>query len=421
MSEYGVQDDGTFRKKPVDQIREDAKESVANAMGWDVSQQQENPAMEIVDALSIELARQWDASEASYYASFYEDTFGEQLDKQLALAGFSRLRLRAATGEVTFSRDDVAPRDIDIPQGTVVTTPRTETRPPIPFETTESATIFAGDSEATEVPIEALKPWQTELDEEWLGEETNVQSDTITRFEDPISGVDSVTNPLPTGDTSEGFVQGRDEESDAAFKLRYENTLAEGGVSTPDAMQSSIFRFDEGIESVRVEEVRNTDDGYGPEVTVLAPTVGDDVIAQAVYESRGAGLESFGAESGTATTDDGRDKTESFERATRETIYVDATLTTSDTYPDDGETRIENNIIRFIGGEAHDGINYPGLEIGEDVVFDQVKKRIMEVRGVVSADVTIGTADDPTASDDIAIANLEVAMTGIDEIDLTEV
>ena len=260
MTEYGVQDDGTFDRKPVDQIIEDKKRNFLDSLGEDKELRQSSPVKQIIDANAIEIGRLWQALESVYFAGFYEDSFGTQLDKQLALAGFSRIPSRSATGEAEFSREDPADGDISISSGTVVTTSRTETRPPIPFETSEGVILEEGETSVT-AEIEALKPWQTELSEEWLGEETNVDADTITRFEDPVPGVDEVTNPKATGDEEEGFVSGRDRETDAEFKLRYENSLAEGGSSTPEAIKSIVFNAADDVRSVKVEEVRDPDSG----------------------------------------------------------------------------------------------------------------------------------------------------------------
>jgi hypothetical protein len=59
---------------------------------------------------------------------------------------------------------------------------------------------------------------------------------------------------------------------------------------------------------------------------------------------------------------------------------------------------------------------YPGLEIADDIIFDQVFRRIMEVQGVVEADMKIGTSSTSLGTENIDISNLEAATTGLDEI-----
>lgn len=413
-TEYGVQDDGTFRRKYVDEIRDSSKRTFKNTAGEDIKFRPGSPQQAIINILAQEAAHQWMALEAVYYAGSFEDASGEALDKQLALAGFARRPARSATGEVVFRRNSPAPDDISIDEGTIVTTRRTETRPPIPFETTAEVILEAGETEVT-APIEARKPWESDLDEEWLGEETNVAAGEISRFGDPVSGVDEVENVLPTGDEEEGFQEGRDRESDAEFRLRYQNTFAEAGAATVPAIRASMFNADEGIESVDVEEIREEGVGYGVNVTVLAPEVDDDDIAQAVLESRGGGLESFGDEQGIAL-DDGDEKVERFDRATEVTIHVEAELTVGETFPEDGQSEITDRIIRYIGGTASDDISYPGLEIAEDVVYDQIFRRVMETRGVVMADVTIGVDPADLGEQNITVGEAEAAMTGIEEV-----
>ena len=414
---YGVQPDGTFNKKDVLDIRDDMEQTFKQTISQDISLRPNSPYQQIIDATSIELAAQWDAAEDAHYSSFYQDASGEALDKQLALAGFSREVLRPATGEVTFSRGSPADSNITISSGTRVTTQPTETKPAIPFETQETATIQQGDTEVTGVLIKALAPWQTNIAEKWLGDETNVAANSITEFANPVSGVDAVTNPKATGRTGDrDFQDGQDSESDAEFKLRYENALAEGGVSTVPAMESSIFRFDDRIEEARVSQVRDSTQGYGPKVTVHAPdlrgtTDGPDIIAQAIFESRAAGLESFGTESGTAQSEDGKEYTENYNYATSVTVEVDVTLTTTDRYPSDGSEQIKNSLVRFIGGTDLDGVAFPGLDIGVDVIHDQVKKRCLNLPGVVEADVLIGEQGTTLGTTNITIGNLEVPTT----------
>lgn len=417
-SEYGIQPDGSLRRPHVDDLRDRLERTFKNAAGEGIELNQGSPQQQMIDMAAQEFAHHWMALEEVYYAGFYQDASGEALDKQLALAGFTRIPARSATGEVVFSRESPAPDDITIQAETVVTTRRTETRPPIPFETTEEVILSEGDTEVT-APIEALKPWQSELNEQWLGEESNVTADTITRFEDLVGGIDDVTNPEPTGDEDLGYVSGRDRETDPEFRLRYQNSLADGGAATVRAIRAQVFNSDERIRSVGVDEVRNPDQGeFGVRVTVLAPDVDDTTIALAIADSRAGGLDSFGTESATVTVD-GDEKTESFDRAERVSVYVEADLTTSETFPEDGSEEITDRLVRYVGGTASDGIHYPGeLEVGDDVIFDQIFRRVMETRGVIEADVAIGTDPAALAEDNLAMGDDQAAMTGIDEVTL---
>ena len=417
-TDYGIQDDGSFDRKHVDQIIEDLEQHFKNAAGEDIEVRQASPQKQLLDAFAIELGYQWMALEEVYYATFFEDASGEALDKQLALAGFTRRPAQSATGEVTFKRDSPAPDDITIDEGTEVTTRRSDTRPAIPFETTEEVILGEGETEVT-APIEAKKAWETDLDEEWLGEETNVSAGEICQFGDPIGGIDDVENELATGDEEEGFQAGRDRESDPEFRLRYQNSLAEGGAATLRNIEAAVFNADDEIKSVSAEEVRDSDAGdYGVQVTVLAPDVGDETIGEAIGESRAGGLDSFGDEEVTVTID-GEEKTEFFDRADRVDVHIDAELTVSDTFPEDGEEEIADRIIRYIGGTASDDIAYPGeLEIGDDVIYDQIFRRVMETQGVIMADLQIGTDEDDLSDENIEIADDEAAITGTDEVSI---
>lgn len=420
---YGMTEDGRFDKKDVADIRADLARHVESELDSTVSLRQNSPVQQLIDAFAVEISRQWDAAEASYYASFFEDATGDQLDKQLAIAGFSREPLRPAEGVVIFSRSTPAPRDLQIPAGTRVRVPETQTRPNIPFETRESARIFKDEQQSDEVPIEGLSPFQITQQPvgSKIGESSNVGANEITEIVDAISGVESVNNPVGTGTQGrEEFQDGRDRENDANFKLRYITNRQQQGVSTLAAVEANVFEFDEDIVSVRAIEVYDeANNDYGVRVAVLATGVPDETIAQAVFESRAAGVDSFGNQSGVATFDDGRTQVENFDRADAAEIYIDVTLTLAETYPEDGGTRVEDNVIRFIGGEANSGILYPGLEIGDDVIFDQVKQRIMQVRGVRSADVTIGRSDNPTGKTNVSIGNLEAPRTDDQKISLS--
>ena len=408
--EYGVQDDGSFKKKPVDVIREEVKQDFKNEIGTDIELRPSSPIIQVINAAAIELSKQWNALESVYYVGFFEDTFGQQLDKQLALAGFQRKPLRGATGVVEFTVETPPGRIIDIPEGTVIEAPSTKTRPRIPFRTIESASIGASDTSSGEVEIAAVAPWETDVDSEYLGEATNLSADTITQFANAQPDLDAVTNPVATGTGRTEFTEGRDKETDAEFKNRYLASFAEAGDATPDAVNAQVFNADPNIQSVKVTEIHDpTADDYGVKVSVLAPNAADDTIAQAVYDSRAAGLESFGSNSGTAIDDDGEEHIEKFERANKQPIEIEIGLTTDSSFPSDGETQIKNRLVRYIGGEDTEGVSFPGNGIGENVVFDQVFRRIINQQGVVELTLNMGEKDTTLDKDNVPIGDLEAA------------
>lgn len=421
---YGVQDDGTFERKHIDDVQDSLVEKLREEAGEDIDLKQSSPVKQLLDTVAIEVAGLWEAAEENYYASYYEDAFGDQLDKLLALAGMSRIPRRPATGEVEFRADPPNATDKTIPKGTVVTTEPTDSTPAIPFETVEQATLPAGQKAVT-VPVEAREPWETDVDETWLGEKTNVAANTITRLTEPLSGIDSVTNPQPTGDTDLGFVAGRDRETDAEFKLRYENTFAKAGDATMNAVRSEIFNAADDVVNVKMEEnttmTDETDSGGLPPKSFRATVLGGspDDIAQAILDSRPAGVRSYGSQSGTAETADGVTKTEYFERATQTDVYADVTVTAASTFPQDGPARIRDAVVRYVGGTDSEGLSFSGTGIGEDVIYDQVFAAVMSVTGVEQADVTLGTADNPTGTGNVSVGRTSVARTDSAWLDVT--
>lgn len=421
---YGVQDDGTFERKHIDDVQDSLVNKLRQEAGENVDLKQSSPVKQLLDTVAIEVAGLWEAAEENYYATYYQDAFGDQLDKLLSIAGMSRIPRRAATGEVQFHTDAPNNTDKAIPKGIEVTTKPTGDVPAIPFKTVEPATLSEGEQNVL-VSVEAKKPWETNVEETWLGEATNLAPDSLTQLTEPLSGVDSVTNPKPTGDTDDGFVEGRDRETDAEFKLRYENTFAKSGDATLDAVRSEIFNASSEVVNVHVEEnVTTTDetdaDGLPPKSFRATVLGGDeDDIAQAILDSRPAGIQSYGDQSGTAETTDGTAKSESFQRATQTDVHADLTVTTTNTFPADGATQIRDHLVHYVGGEDSSGLAVSGTEIGEDVIYDQVFAAVMQVTGVREVDLTLGTEASPTSTSNVSVPATNVARTDTDWLDVT--
>lgn len=105
-----------------------------------------------------------------------------------------------ASGDVTFSRPGTI-GSLAIPIGTVIAGSDEEGR--IQYRTTAAATILAGNTDVTGVPVVALV----------AGTRGNLAAGQIVSLVTRIPGLTGVTNP-------NGFTNGRDRESDANFRAR---------------------------------------------------------------------------------------------------------------------------------------------------------------------------------------------------------
>lgn len=385
-----------------------------------------SPHRELLDLNIYELGAQWDALEGVYDAMGLESATGAALDHLLAFAGFYRRPRQGATGEVTFytAGKQAAGEDLTIPAGTTVTTEATETKPAIPFRTTEVATLKQGNISVSKVPIRALKPWETEVDDAWLGEETNVDIGVIRRIADPLSGVGTVENEYPTGGdgtrddgTAYDFQAGRDRETDPELKQRYKTSLAQGGNASLAAIRDTVQDVP-GVDSTEVVEVIDADTN-GFRLTVVGGENQD--IADTITATRSAGIESVGSTS-VQTTVDGDTYTESFDRGTEIPIYINAELYHDGALPSDASTQIKDSIKRYIGGsETSNGVFYEGTGIGEDVSWlSTVAAALHPLESIYDkATFYMGTSTSPTTETDVTISSSEYATVISDSITLT--
>lgn len=429
---FGVQDDtGEFQRKKLQQIERDIVQRARQELDEDVELSQGSPIKQLFDVVVLESERFWKVLEDVYYSAYYEDAYGKQLDRLLSLAMLERIPRRVATGEVVFGVNGAANDfDVTIPRGTRVSTEPTDDKPAIPFITTDAAVLEAGASQTDLVPVRAAEPWECDLSADWLGSETNVAANTITNFINPIDGVDTVTNPHPTGaysfEEDYDYQRGRDRETDAEFRNRYEETLGENAAATLDAIRANV-KNDPGVDAAFIEEnvtmEDRTDEGGLPpksfRLTVLGGFRND--IAQRIVESRPAGISSHGDIEGKAYTDDGEERTEYFDRATEIPVYVDVSVTTNQNFPDDGTKRIESAIIEYVGGTTADQTEHEGATMGEDIVYDLVYQAAMSVQGVFRAEVYMDTDEDDgiTSTADISVGKKEFARTSPGRINVT--
>lgn len=229
---------------------------------------------------------------------------------------------------------------------------------------------------------------------------------TLTVIAQPVTGWNTITN-------AEDATPGSDEESIEDLRARREASLSLAGSATVDAIRADVLAV-EGVLQVLVEE--NTTDAT---VGALPPhsfrvvvwdgdpgAADDDEIAQAIHNTRPAGIAAVGAESGTAVQTDGATVTIAFERAVGVDIYIDVGVVS--------ELGVSGDAVTAAILAA------APTRLGEDVIVNRIGAAAFSVAGVDDTDfVEVGTAPSPAGTSNISITNTQIALFDSSRITVT--
>ncbi len=396
---FGLGPDGFTRKKYAD-IVADMEARARNLFGENVNLSERSPLGIFIKIIAWSIALLWELAEAVYYSAFIDTSEGTSLDYACKYAGIARKPAKKAS--VTPSGDPAYVKFTGDAGTTVAQGKRVATEDGVEFETLEEVTLdAAGEAYPKVQAVEA-------------GEQGNVPANTITVIINPQAGLSSVTNP-------EEITGGQDEETDAELRQRYYDSLAKGGSSTVESIKAALLEVD-GVKDVVINEndTINTVDGIPPksfEVLVYGGT--DNDVAQAIFNSKSAGIQSYGSTTVDITDSMGKVHTIGFTRPIFKDIYVDVTLTTNENFPVDGKTQVQTEIIKYIGGTDANAEAHDGLGLGEDVIHYKVIAACSNVPGITDLTVQIGFAADALGTANLAIASNEVAQTNTTKVTVT--
>ncbi|MCP4967376.1 MAG: hypothetical protein GY926_19360 [bacterium] len=231
---------------------------------------------------------------------------------------------------------------------------------------------------------------------------TTIVEGSTWELSNPISGVDGVLN------TADGLT-GQNDETDPEYRTRIRSSVVFGDAT------AAVLALD-GVTFARTYE-NDTDavDGEGrPAHSIEAVVLGgdDDEIAQAIWDSRRQGIQTFGSESGTATDSAGASHTMYFNRVTQTTVYVDAIVTQGEDWPAAGSplVDIETAIV--------DAVN--ALTVGQDVSPARLVNAIYDaVPQVADAALEIDTITPPVATSTLSIGIRQTASTTAAEVNVS--
>jgi len=161
---------------------------------------------------------------------------GSDLDSWMADFSLTRLGASLAVGEATFSRTVTGLATI-IPVGALVRTAdgsrdftvRADADH-LAYDATRNGYRLLAEQATIAVPVQAVQS----------GGGGNILAGTLTQLASAIPGIDAVTNPAP-------MAGGRDAESDAAFRLRFQDYLDTRSRATTRAVAYAIAQVQQGL------------------------------------------------------------------------------------------------------------------------------------------------------------------------------
>ena len=230
----------------------------------------------IVESIVSEMDMQNYQISNTYDAMIIDKASGEDLDRLITILAVTRNIATKCKGVIRFGRTSPATDDIVIPGGSKVSTRIDTSGNTIEFVTTDAHILKQGDT-YVDSDIEAV-----------VAGFTSVGVNTLIRMNNPIMGIDFVTNPS-------AVTGGTDSESDESLRARAKLALAGLGKSTHDALESAVSSID-GVISVLI-----LDQNRGPgtvDISVVStqtpvPSELTARIEAVIAENKAAGIDAL--------------------------------------------------------------------------------------------------------------------------------
>lgn len=259
-----------------------------------------------------------------------------------------------------------------------------------------------GDTGTATVPVQAFN----------AGEEYNTGPGTITIIVNPTDGITAITNPAAVDG-------GRGRETDEQFRDRYEVSVDYAGGVNIDAIVAEILQTVEGVSSALGYE-NDTDEvnelGLPPH-SIEAVVYGglDTDIAEAIFRRKAGGIQTYGNTVVPVISASEQSIDIHFSRPSPVPVWFRLTnLVTTAAFPLDGNQRIKQALIEYIGGDVTGG-----LGIGTSVIYMTLPAVILAVDGVKDFDLEISRDGSSFGEENIDVSTREKAVTDESKVSIT--
>lgn len=383
-----------FQRKRFDDLIAEAEDKAKEVYGEKVNTSERSFLGILLRIHAWFMAKIWGVAEDVYNSGYVSMATGNNIDRLGPYVGITRILDQPAAGSVIITGTPGHTEDAGF---------RVATETGIIYETLDSFTV--GTDGTVSVKIEAIEP----------GQAGNVAAGMVSVIVNPNPDVTAVTNP-------DRITGGREKETDAEFRSRYELSVAGGGSASVDAIRGALLRLEKVRAAAVIENnTMETDAAGRPPKSFQAYVLGgdDQEVAETIFSKQSGGIESYGDISIEVLDLGGYPHTVKFSHAEEVPIHVNVVVTKNDRYPTGGDDQIKNAIIRYIGGEDAAGSYYNGLSMGGAVVFTRLISAVYSVDGVEDVVVTVGKSSDNMLSQNVDIAPYQVAQTTADYIEVT--
>jgi uncharacterized phage protein gp47/JayE len=228
---------------------------------------------------------------------------------------------------------------------------------------------------------------------------------TLTQITTPVSGWNSITN------AADG-VLGALAEEDGDYRVRQEDELFAGGSSSQDAIRVDLLQVSGVLSAYVYENVTMFTDASGVPAKAceciifdgLVPAASNNEIAQAIWNNKAPGLETYGTSFGTATDSLGVARTVYFTRSTIKNVYLEYDIKVDATkFPIDGIQQVKDAAVK--AGDT-------GRKTDDDIVALALRAAVLQpvVKGVTDVvAMRLGFAASPTNTENLTISAREIA------------
>ncbi len=321
----------------------------------------------------------WEQIESVYLSRWIQFSSGEALDNACALIGVSRIPARYSTIETATLTNNIA-SPVTVPAGSLVKQSSTG----ILWQTVTSVVIPANSTI-----------------------EVSLRSDSTGSYSATIGSVDTIVTLINgwsdvTNDTI--AILGRDRETDTELRIRANNELVSSKGGVGEAIANRIRNEVDGVTFVAWQENRTNDfmGGLLPHSFLFVVVGGtDNDIAEMIYNSKPAGIETNGSEIISITDDFGNSQDIKFDRAYEQDIYLIVNITKDvATFPTSGASDLVKKLLVDYGKT---------LKNGQNVINHYLIGVLNSIDGITDLEILQGTTPSPTLTSTIVISSSDIA------------